>query len=142
MIAYYAAPKAIHGTDVAYDDMAVLRKMGYRVINTNERKYAAFSMTEYLGLVRESDVVYVRPFPDGKIGSGNAQEIKEAQRNGIPVFEFPTCHIARMMTRNETRAKSGLPPLPEHRKEIYSFPNGFAYGGFEYDGDACEDLAW
>jgi len=106
---YYAHPMALYGTPVERDDLRLLKRLGFKVLNPAKRKLA--TMEAYIKLACSCDVVAFRAFQDGKIGSGVHAEVVAAVTAGIPIIEMPTFQSGRVLSRNETRERMGLPML-------------------------------
>lgn len=123
MKAYYACPRALQSSAQSYRDLALLsQRRGWKVVNPNSRKYEGFEFDDYVKLCASCDLLVFRPFPDGKIGSGNGLEIKQMRQARKEVFEIVGTKLkrrtlpdlkGRILTRDETRDRSGLPPLAE-----------------------------
>lgn len=109
--AYYAHPMALYDSLTECGDIAILRTLGFKVVNPALPQYADLSMDAYVKLACSCDLVAFRAFEDGKIGSGVAKEIAGAREAGVPVIELPGQLILRTLSRNETRQRMCLPPL-------------------------------
>lgn len=109
---YYAHPISYYKTELEDQDVQTLERLGFFVINPADYDYDG-DMSKYLNLVRSCRAVYFRPLHDGKITSGVAMEIDAAITAGIPVVELFTqaAFKSRVLSRNETRARMGLPPV-------------------------------
>lgn len=106
---YYAYPIALYGTEIERADIATLQSLGFKVLNPAQRPN--LTMDRYIKLTCSCDMVAFRSFPDGKIGSGVGLELDGARKVGIPIIELSGALTHRYLTRNETRARMGLPKL-------------------------------
>ncbi len=106
---YYAHPMALYGSPVETRDLKVLKRLGFKVLNPALHRLD--TMDEYVHLALSCDLVAFRSFEDGKVGSGMALEVEAATKVGRPVIEMAPCLTARVLTRNETRERMGLPML-------------------------------
>lgn len=104
---FYARPVSLFGTKQEARDFETLKQLGFDVIDPNnddsQKRYASEGIGVFLELVRESDAVAFRSFPDGKIGAGLCGQIDEALRMGKPVIELATITEARKMSVDATR---------------------------------------
>lgn len=108
---YYAHPMSWYGTDNEKADLQEIRTRfpGVEVVNPSaaihgdqaSRMYAkGYSSREVMGyfidLVAEADALVYRPFSDGKIGAGVAQEILTAHIHGKEIFMLHSGCSARV----------------------------------------------
>lgn len=98
---YYAHPIALYKTEVEREDITLLKKLGFKVLNPAE--HPNLEMADYVKLAQSCDVFAFRAFQDGKIGSGVGLEIEGAKAKKIPVIELPWVTKKRTLSRNETR---------------------------------------
>lgn len=104
---YYAHPMAFYGSQVEHNDIEMLKKMGYEVINPNHpdnegeyQKTKDFNV--FLNLVGGCDVLAFRSMV-GPITSGVGNEIEYAQGLNMPVIELPFLLKNRFLDIHETR---------------------------------------
>jgi hypothetical protein len=104
---YYARPISLYGTKQDERDLKFLEAMGFEVNNPNKaelvERYKTEGMEVYFQLVRDSDALAFRAFPDGKLGAGVYKEILVAQESGKLVIELPTITSARVLSVEDTR---------------------------------------
>lgn len=104
--AYYACCMSI-GREQCDRDKKLIHKLGYELSNPPfdiaQEEYKKQGMAYFLRFVEESDAIFFRALPDGKIPAGVSTEIRWALGNGIPVLELPNSITARTMTVEETR---------------------------------------
>jgi hypothetical protein len=100
---YYARPMSIYHTPIERDDIALLRRLGFSVVNPASPEYAHFTtMAEFLGLVEECDALAFRSFACGAIPAGVHHEMCRAEEIHIPVIEIPG-RMREVHTIGETR---------------------------------------
>ena len=96
---YYAHPMSTYDTQTEIGDMAALQSRFETVINPNtqafqqaaqRQKMAGLSpMQPFLDAIHSADAVAYRPFPNGKIGAGIANEVLEGIIFGKVVLQLP-----------------------------------------------------
>lgn len=96
---YYAHPMSSYGTQTEIGDMSTLQARFDTVINPNtpelqqaarqQKKAGRPAMQPFLDAVRNVDAVAYRPFPNGKIGAGIANEIIEGLVHGKVILQLP-----------------------------------------------------
>ena len=107
---YYAHPMSWYGTDNERADMQVLRQEwpGVEIINPSAPdivdEFEAWKqhgqnwltpMNFFTDLVKNSEALAYRPYRDGKVGAGVAQEILHAHVWGLPIYQlFSGCSAA------------------------------------------------
>lgn len=106
---YYAHPMALYGSPVEARDIKTLKRLGFKVLNPARRKLD--TMDDYVKLAISCDLVAFRSFDDGKVGSGVFAEVMAAMKVGRPVIELTPYLPGRVLSRNETRERMGLPAL-------------------------------
>ncbi len=77
---YLSAAKHFSTSSVLLD-AARLAPLG-EVIHSRDPAYADYTFEQFVALAASCDVVAFRAFPDGKIGSGTAQELAAARKVG------------------------------------------------------------
>lgn len=119
---YYAHPMSWYDTPDEEADLVILRGLFGKVVNPNipalseaVRDLRASGqghrvMEPFIDTVRLCDAVAVRPFKDGKIGAGVAQEALTAKVFGLGLFMLPCIgrgefKLSRVLTIEETRAR-------------------------------------
>ena len=109
--AYFARPVTRFNTPPDLLDIRLIQTMGYDVVDIASDKvqqaYAQDGMVIFELMVKVSDVLFFRAFPDGLIGAGVAKEIGWAESQGVPVFEIPTgvCIADRTLSVAQTRER-------------------------------------
>lgn len=103
---YYAHSMLHYGSNIENEDIIMLEKMGYEVINPNnkvfEKEYQETKdFNVFLKLVESADVLAFRSVL-GKISMGVRTEIEHAQKLDKPVIELPTFLVERFLTMRET----------------------------------------
>jgi hypothetical protein len=108
MIVYYARPISLYNTAQDQRDLELLTSLGFELNNPNKaelvERYKTEGMEVYLQLVRNSDILAFRAFPDGKIGAGVMKEIEEAQKHGKAIIELATITSGRVLSVEDTRS--------------------------------------
>lgn len=103
---YYAHCISNYNTQEEKDDVKLLRKLGFSVVNPNTKKnqerYKVIGMEHSKTLLRGCKALAFRPVPSGTISSGVAAEIAMARVKGLPVIELPVNIYRRTMTRRQT----------------------------------------
>lgn len=109
---YYAHCMAIYNTPQEKRDVELLQKLGFEVVNPNEKihqdavaELAASGAQEkkmeyFFNLVATCDALAFRSLPDGKIPCGVWGELTSLN---IPVIELPSGISRRGLTLNQTR---------------------------------------
>ena len=108
---YYAHCLAIYNTPQEKRDIETLKKLGFEVVNPNEKIHQENAqkikaenpdrvMNYFYRLVGECDAIAFRALPDGAIPAGVGGEIKNL---GIPVIELPSGIKRRVLTVEQTR---------------------------------------
>lgn len=107
MKVYYARSIGIYNTKQGERDMALLRALGFEVVDPNRHEhdigYKAEGMAYFERLVQTCDALAFRANPDGSINAGVMKEIQTAQ-DRIPVFELPSGIFRRGLTVDQTKA--------------------------------------
>lgn len=107
---YYARPISLYGTPQDQRDIALIKSMGFDVINPNKEQLAELykqkGMNIFTDIIdsEECDGVAFRAFPDGSISAGVYKEIKAAYDCEKIVFELPTITQSRVLSVEDTRA--------------------------------------
>lgn len=111
---YYAHCIALYDTKQEERDVAMLKTLGFEVLNPNMpehqigcRKYKDGSknvMEYFTDLVRTCDVLAFRGLPTLEIPAGVAKEINTAILSEIPVIELPSRTGKRGLSIEDTRA--------------------------------------
>jgi len=106
---YYAHPQSLYYTPQEARDVALLKSMGFEVVNPSDQKYvdqiagminSEDKMQFFVDLVNTCDILAFRSFPDGSIPAGVAQEIKQATS---AVIELPSGVTRRTLSVEATR---------------------------------------
>lgn len=97
-------------------DIELLEKLGFKVINPNQKKYQegceAYSkkfgkdkvMTYFENIIKEEcDMIAFRSLPNNQILSGVAAEVKFAKQIGYPIIELPCSLEERYMDYSKTK---------------------------------------
>lgn len=104
---FYARPVSLFGTKQEARDFETLKQLGFDVVDPNnadsQERYQSEGVGVFLELVRGSDAVAFRSFPDGKIGAGICGQIDEALRMGKPIIELAAVTAGRKMSVDATR---------------------------------------
>ena len=104
---YYAHCMTIYNTPQEKRDISLLGKLGFEVINPNhkgsEEAYQRDGMNYFIDLVKGSDALAFRSFPNGEIPAGVYKEIEVMKKKGSPVFELPSGLIGRRISVEQTR---------------------------------------
>jgi hypothetical protein len=107
MIAYYAHPMTIYGTNQENRDIALMYSLGWDVENPNKPEhqegYKREGMDYFLAMIEKCHVLAFRAFPSGEIPAGVKKEIDHAINLSKPVIELPTGIIRRALDVDETR---------------------------------------
>ena len=107
MKVYYAHPLSLYDTKQEATDLETLTRLGFEVVNPNspavDKEYKqSHDFNVFLNLIRSSDLLAFRSFPDGSISSGVASEIHEAKTKNLPVIELPSGLSKRVLNREQT----------------------------------------
>jgi hypothetical protein len=104
-----------YGSTIEQQDVKLLEKLGFEVINPNTpeiqigcdehiESYGRETVMNYFrDIVEECDVLAFRAIPNGDILSGIAAEVQHALDWNIPVIELPCSLQSRMMDYPETK---------------------------------------
>lgn len=103
---YYAHSMLHYGSELEHQDILLLERLGYEVINPNHPDNEAAYLKNrdfnvFFNLVSMCDVLAFRSVL-GKISAGVAKEIDFAYSKNIPVIELPTLTQDRILTIEET----------------------------------------
>jgi hypothetical protein len=94
-----------HNTPVEQRDLALLKALGFEVVNPNtpehDAVYKASGMAHFDKLIEGCDALAFRAFPDGGIPAGVVHEIAAAIDK--PVFELPGGILRRALSVAVTR---------------------------------------
>ena len=104
--AYYARPMCLYGTPEEMRDMMIMNQLGYAPIpftDEMQRRAKVEGMGPFLEMVAQSEALFFRAFPCGKIGAGVWAEIREAEKFRIPVLELPRIDPGRELSVENTR---------------------------------------
>lgn len=112
---YYAHPMSTYNSRIEKQDLELLEKLGFEVLNPNQMNIQE-EMNEYIKvhgrdkvmdyfntLIDECDLVAFRGNPDNTILSGVASEISYTLEVGKPVIELPCSLKRRMLNYPETK---------------------------------------
>ncbi len=113
---YYAHTMTSYNSTIERQDIELLERLGFEVINPNQSKYQEGcksyckehgweNVMEYFEdiISNECDMVAFRSLPNGKILSGVAAEVAHAKVIGYPVIELPCSLNNRYMDYPETK---------------------------------------
>lgn len=118
MMIYYAHCMAIYNKPQEKEDIEILKKIGFDVLNPNSPLHSnkvnfirgnggsGADVMEYFKSIVESDEIDAlafRALPDGSIPAGVAKEIDVAMQCGKPVIELPYHESRKKLTVQETR---------------------------------------
>lgn len=109
-VCYYAHSLSLYGTPQEERDLALIKSLGFQVLNPNDpdkrayydEQYKIKKMDFFLELVDTCQALCFRSLFDGSIPSGVAKEINRALSKSIPVFELPSSVLRRTLTVEET----------------------------------------
>lgn len=107
-VVYYAHCMALYDTAQEKRDVALLQRLGYRVLNPNGPEHQTgareHGMEYFKPLVQQrSSVLAFRALPDCSIPAGVYLEIEWAREAEHPVIELPSSVTRRGITREQTR---------------------------------------
>lgn len=114
-LCYYAHPMSTYNSIIEAEDIELLEKLGFIVVNPNKESIQngmnkfklenpGANIMNYFGdIVQKCDVLAFRAAPGGKIVSGCAFEIEVATTKNIPVIELPTDLVSRFMSHLESK---------------------------------------
>lgn len=117
-LAYYAHPISLYNSSIEQQDVALIKAMGYEVVNPNGPEHEAgfqnYGMAYFEGIVSRVNVLFFRAFPDGSISAGVAQEI--VAMDGRPVVELPSNIAERSLDVGQTlqRLKEAGVPVKDY----------------------------
>ena len=112
---YYAHTMTSYGSTIEAQDIQLLERLGFEVINPSKpeiaegckkytEKYGWDKVMNYFkNIVDACDLVAFRSLPNGQILSGVAAEVQHAVENSIPVIELPCSINKRCMDYPETK---------------------------------------
>jgi hypothetical protein len=113
---YYAHTMTSYNSTIEKQDIELLERLEFEVINPNQSKYqeGCKAYTDKHGwqnvmkyfeniIITECDMVAFRSLPNGKILSGVAAEVACAKLNNYPVIELPCSLNNRYMDYPETK---------------------------------------
>ncbi len=115
MRCYYAHTMVSYGSTIEKQDLELLEKLGFEVINPNSPEiskgcknfidnYGKHRVMDYFyDIVAECDIVAFRGLPSGEILSGISAELMAAKENNIPIIELPCNLTNRMQEYPETK---------------------------------------
>ena len=116
MKVYYAHFMGIYNTPQEKRDIQTLEELGLEVVNPNlpntqnevdealtTMDYMSMFDKIFLSKVRNCEVFAFKALPDGRIPSGVAMELLEAQTHNKTIIELPSGMNSRMMDKVETR---------------------------------------
>lgn len=115
MKCYYAHTMISYDSTIEKQDLELLEKLGFEVINPNTEKIKK-GCSEYIkmfgkekvmdyfyDIVCQCDIVAFRSIPTGQILSGISRELEAALENNIPIIELPCNLKNRMQEYPETK---------------------------------------
>ena len=112
---YYAHTMTSYGSTIEEQDLELLKKLGFEIINPNTDKiskgvdkYIDFHgankvMGYFEKIVAECDVIAFRSIPGGRLLSGVSAEVQIALELHMPIIELPCSLQTRMMDYPETK---------------------------------------
>lgn len=115
MKCYYAHTMVSYDSTIEQQDIELLEKIGFEVINPNSQsiKKGCKEYIEMFGkekvmdyfydIVIECDIVAFRGLPNGQILSGISAELQAAKEYDIPIIELPCNLTNRMQEYPETK---------------------------------------
>ena len=105
---YFARPMSQYHSESDQSDIREIELLGFRVADitnlTTQTAVEYGGMSVFEPIVKSSEALFFRPFPNDKIGAGVAKEINWARESGIPVFELAGSMDKRTMDVKQTRA--------------------------------------
>jgi hypothetical protein len=102
---YYAHCMSLYGTRQEDRDIALLKSLGFTVVNPSDPKHRAASdgeMAYYKNLVKGCDALAFRGLSDSMITAGVAGEIQTARDSNKPIIELPSSVLQRYLTVEQT----------------------------------------
>lgn len=115
LICYYAHTMTSYGSTIEFEDIQLLEKLGFEVVNPSKPEIAAGCklytekhgwqkvMDYFKNIIDACDLIAFRGIPNGQILSGVAAEVEHALNIGIPVIELPCSIKKRSMDYPETK---------------------------------------